>query len=165
MSEFEEVRLSEDPLLDDVFIAYENIQMCETVENIKTIECDDTGRYLAFVEKDGTISIWERQDNKQWKRKASWKYKPTKKPVRSKSMVYATRTLPLVTAFRTEIIVRWTHGRHGSFLGVASNISKKVHLFGENSKFFNRKIMNYDDFFVITSFFNIVDSFNYRVFS
>lgn len=122
----------EDDLLAGVSITYESVLISKSNGRIKDIECDDSGKLLAFVEFDGNVSIWESREE-QWFRKATWKYKA---PFRSRYITTKyNHNQPLRTTFRPNVIARWCHG-HGRYLGVASDVSKRVHLFGENSEFF-----------------------------
>jgi WD40 repeat protein len=120
----------EDDLINGVYVAYENIFVAESNSPIKYIECDNTGKLLAFVEYDGTISIWD-YSNEEWKRQATWKYRGPRKPNYKPPKL--NQQEPLVSTYRTDVIARWCG--HGRYLGIASNVSRKVHLFGENSRF------------------------------
>jgi hypothetical protein len=120
----------EDELLDDVFVAYDNNFVSASSSTIKDIEVDDTGKLLAFVEFDGTIAIWECIEE-VWTKQDTWRYKLPKKqhPKPPKSGQHDA----LVSVLRPNIIARWSHG-HGRYLAVASDVSRKAHIFGENSK-------------------------------
>jgi WD40 repeat protein len=126
----EDIHGFEDGLLSDVHIAYEDIYITDINSRIKSIESDDSGKLLALVEYDGSISIWECKDE-DWRRTAAWKYKPPRQ-LEYKSAKMGPNG-PLSSNDSINVIARWCHSS-GRYLGVASNVSNKVHLFGENSK-------------------------------
>lgn len=121
----------DDELLSGVQLAYEDIYIADINSRIKSIKSDDSGNLLALIEYDGTISIWECIDE-DWRRTATWKYK------RPKSLQFKSAKVgpnaPLSSNDCINVIARWCHSSE-RYLGIASNVSHKVHLFGENSMF------------------------------
>ncbi|KAI6174603.1 hypothetical protein M3Y97_01008900 [Aphelenchoides bicaudatus] len=130
MEDDESVNTIEDGLLERLQTAYEDLHISSDSIQVKDIESDYTGKYLAIVDYDGTVSIWEYMEDK-WVEQTVLRYRDLKF-FRQEQRLFM-RCDALVNVMRPTVIARWSHGP-GRYLAVASNTASKAHVFGEHTE-------------------------------